>query len=106
MVAADLAALKIGSKDGELLLSVHARPRAKRSEVRGLHGDALEVAVAAPPVDGAANEELVRILAKALHVPQRNVRIARGDTGRDKLIAVSGMTEDALRAALASRVVG
>ena len=102
----DLAGLKIGCKDGELLLSVHARPKSKRSEVRGLHGDALDVAVAAPPVDGAANDEIVRTLAKALHVPKKNVRIARGETGREKVIGVRGMTEDALRLALAASVVG
>ena len=47
-------------------LIVHVQPRAKRSEVVGRHGDAIKVRLAAPPVDGAANEELVRFLAEAL----------------------------------------
>lgn len=69
---------------------VHVQPRAKRSGFAGRHGDALKVRLAAPPVDGAANEELVRVLAEALNVPRRAVRIVAGLMGRDKVVEVDG----------------
>ncbi len=80
--------IKLSEKDGTLRFEVHAKPRAKKSRIVGPRGDALEVALAAPPVDGAANEELVRILAKALEIPRRNVQIVRGETSQKKLVAV------------------
>lgn len=72
-------------------LRVHVQPRAKRSEVAGRHGDAVKVRLAAPPVDGAANEELVRFLAEALGVPRRAVRIVAGLAGRDKVVELDGL---------------
>jgi len=72
-------------------LRVHVQPRAKRSEVAGRHGDAVKVRLMAPPVDGAANEELVRLLAEALGLPRRAVRIVAGLAGRDKVVEVDGL---------------
>ena len=63
-------------------------PRASRSEVVGLHGDALRVRIAAPPVDGAANDELRRTLARALGVPRSGVEIVRGQRGRQKVVEI------------------
>lgn len=80
--------IKLSEKDGMLRFEVHAKPRAKKSRIVGPRGDALEVALAAPPVDGAANDELVRVLSKALDVPRRNVRIVRGETSQKKLVGV------------------
>lgn len=80
--------IKLSEKDGSLRFEVHAKPRAKKSRIVGPRGDAVEVALAAPPVDGAANEELVRVLAEALGVPRRNVTIVRGETSQKKLVAV------------------
>jgi uncharacterized protein len=71
---------------------VHVQPRAKRSEVAGRHGDALKVRLAAPPVDGAANEELVRFLAETLGVPRRAVRIVGGLTARRKTVEIEGLS--------------
>jgi uncharacterized protein len=77
---------------------VHVQPRASRTGLAGQHGDALKVRLAAPPVDGAANEALVRFLAELLGVPRSAVRLERGTTGRSKLVAVDGLTpEGALR---------
>ena len=74
-----------------------------KSKVVGERGDAVEIALAAPPVDGAANEELVRFVAKVLGVRRRDIELVRGETGRDKLLSVSGLTaaeiETRLRAA-------
>jgi uncharacterized protein (TIGR00251 family) len=65
-----------------------------------MHGDAVKVRLAAPPVDGAANEELVRFVAERLGVPRAAVRIAAGATSRRKMVEVDGVGSDALRAAL------
>lgn len=80
--------IKLSEKDGAVRFEVYAKPRAKKSRIVGPRGDALEVALAAPPVDGAANEELVRVLAKALDVPRRAVHILRGETSQNKLVSV------------------
>ena len=73
-------------------LVVHVQPRAKRSAAAGRHGDALRVRLAAPPVDGAANEELVRFLAEALDLPRRAVRLVAGRTSRRKVVELDGLT--------------
>ena len=74
------------------LLIVHVVPRARRSEVAGRHGDALKVRIAAPPVDGAANTELVRFLAERLNVPRGAVTVVSGTSGRRKTVSVEGVT--------------
>lgn len=77
--------------------SVHVQPRATASAVTGVHGDALKVRLAAPPVDGAANEELVRFLAAELGVPRRSVRLVSGLTSRAKVVEVEGIEESRVR---------
>lgn len=72
-------------------LAILVQPRASRTEVVGPQGDALKVRLAAPPVDGEANEELIRCLAKALGVPKRAVTILSGATGRRKRVRVVGV---------------
>ena len=70
-------------------------PRASITQVAGRHGDAVRIRVAAPPVAGAANNELVRFIAKRLGVPRGSVTIARGQAARRKLVTVEGITTDA-----------
>jgi len=65
-----------------------------------MHGDAVKVRLAAPPVDGAANEELVRFVAERVGVPRAAVRIAAGATSRRKVVEVDGLDANAVRAAL------
>ena len=79
---------------------VHVQPRARRSEVAGLHGDAVKVRLAAPPVDGAANDELVRFVAERLGVPRAAVRVAAGAASRRKVVEVEGVDGTAARHAL------
>jgi uncharacterized protein len=79
---------------------VHVVPRARRSQVAGRHGDAIKIKVAAPPLDGAANAELVRFVAEQLGVPRAAVTIASGAAGRRKTLAVRGVTAAALMQAL------
>jgi uncharacterized protein (TIGR00251 family) len=81
-------------KEGAVRFEVHAKPRAKKSRIVGVRGEALEVALAAPPVDGAANDELVRLLSKVLGVPKRSVEIVRGQASHKKLVAVAGLRPD------------
>jgi uncharacterized protein (TIGR00251 family) len=69
---------------GALVLELHVQPGAKRTEVAGEHGGALKVRLAAPPVDGKANAELIRFLADAFGVPLRSVTLLRGVASRSK----------------------
>jgi uncharacterized protein (TIGR00251 family) len=73
-------------------------PRARKTEIAGERDGALVVRVAAPPVEGAANEALVEFLAAKLCVPKRAVRIVAGERGRVKRVAVDGVTDDDIRA--------
>lgn len=81
-------------------VAVHVQPRARRTETVGMHGDAVKVRLAAPPVDGAANVELVRFVAERLGVPRAAVRIAAGAASRRKVVEVDGVDADAVRSAL------
>lgn len=92
--------MKLVEKDGAVRFEVHAKPRARTSRVVGVHGEALAVALAAPPVDGAANDELVRMLAAALSVPRRAVSVVRGHASREKLVEVRGLSAEEIRARL------
>ena len=79
---------------GGARLAVAVTPRASRSELAGIAGGRLRVRVAAPPVDGAANEELVRFLARHLGLARSAVQVAAGAAGRRKTVLVTGMTAD------------
>lgn len=71
------------------VLAVHVQPGAKVTALAGLHGAALKVRVAAPPVEGRANDALEAFLAERLGVPRSKVRVARGALGRAKQVVVS-----------------
>ena len=76
------------------LLTLHIQPGAKKSEVVGLHGDALKVRIASPPVDGKANEALVTFIADQLGLPKRAVQLVKGDTSRAKTVLVTASEID------------
>lgn len=76
---------------GGVDLAILVQPRASRTEIVGPQGGALKVRLAAPPVDGEANAELIRALAKALAVPRSAVAIVSGATGRRKRVRVVGV---------------
>lgn len=80
--------------------AIHVQPRSKKPGIDGTHGDALRVRVQAPPVEGAANEAVIAVLAEALGVPARAVRIATGQSGRQKLVDVDGVDAVAAQARL------
>lgn len=71
-----------------LILTVQVVPRASRSEIVGEHDGALRVRIAAPPVDGAANEELIKLLAKTFAVAKRDVSVVSGQTSRIKRVRI------------------
>jgi uncharacterized protein len=81
-------------------LKLRVVPNAKRSEVVGEHGDAVKVKVAAPALDGKANDALREFLSEKLGVPLRAVRLIAGQKSRDKVITVEGIELEAMRARL------
>jgi len=83
-------AVQVG-KEG-VLLAVYVQPKAHRTECIGLHGQALKIRVAAPPIDGAANDELIRFLADRCSVPRTGISIQVGAHGRQKRVKIQGVT--------------
>jgi uncharacterized protein (TIGR00251 family) len=81
---------------GPVILQVYVQPRASRTELAGRHGDALKIRINAPPVDGAANAELVRFLAERLALPRSAVRIVTGGSTRRKRVEISGASPETL----------
>jgi uncharacterized protein len=77
-----------------ITFTVRVVPRASRSEIAGEFDGALRVRLAAPPVDGAANRELVRLLAKALKVRQNAIDIVAGSTSRSKTVRIYNVSDD------------
>ena len=83
--------------DGRLLLTLHIQPGAKKTEVCGLHGDALKIRLAAPPVDGKANAALLAFVADRLGLPKSAVSLKSGQTSRRKVVEVAGPPADAVQ---------
>ena len=73
-----------------LTLTLHIQPGAKRTDVAGLHGEALKIRLAAPPIEGRANEALLKFIAEAFGVPLRQVELKQGGQSRHKVVAVTG----------------
>jgi uncharacterized protein len=86
----------------EVILTIRVIPRARKSQVDGIRGDAWVVRLQAPPVEGAANDELIAVLAKALGVPRRDVTIVSGDRSRDKRVRVSSLDSAAAQERLSA----
>lgn len=90
------------ARDGErgVLLTVHVQPNASRTECVGVHGDALKFRVAARPIQGAANEELIRFIADRCSLARTQLRILGGAETRRKRLCVQGVTAEVLVARL------
>ena len=73
-----------------LTLTLHVQPGAKRSEIAGLHGEALKIRLAAPPIEGRANEALLKYIAGLFDVPLRQVELRQGGQSRHKVVAIVG----------------
>lgn len=87
---------------GDVLLTVHVQPGAKKTQIVGEHGDALKIRLAAPPVDGKANACLLAFLAEILGVARTQTELASGATGRRKTIRVKGAAHERVLARLTS----
>lgn len=101
MTAADLMAV-LGSDGEDSLLPVYVQPRASRTRVVGIHDGRLKLAVAAPPVDGAANDALVKALASWLGCARRDVRIEQGTSGRRKRVRCVGLSPQRVAARISA----
>lgn len=87
------------TEDGAIL-TVHIQPKASITECVGLYGDAVKIRVAAPPVGGRANDELIQFLARRLSVPAASVKIHSGAGGRHKRVFVKGVAAQVVTARL------
>ena len=92
--------IDISQKDGCITLTVRVVPRASNTEFAGELEGAVKVRVASPPVDGAANAELIKLFAKTLGVPKNGVEIVSGQTSKTKQIRITGVTAEQLRNAI------
>ncbi len=80
--------------------AVKVHPRAKKNAITGEVGDALKLSLTAPPADGKANEACIEFFAKLLNVPRSSVTIAAGQTSRNKVISVAGLSAEEVRTRL------
>ncbi len=90
-------ALVLNERAGGVRLTVHVRPRSSRSAILGVREGVLEVALTAPPADGAANSELIKLLARVLEVRRGDVSIMIGASSRNKVLEVNGIRADQAR---------
>ena len=91
---------------GPTKLTLRVSPGARRGGVVGRQGTVWKIRVTAPPEDGRANDALVRLLAKTLDVPRRDVEIVSGHGARDKIVALAGIGPDEIERRLASATIG
>lgn len=90
--------MKHSIENERFVFTVHVVPRASRSEIVGVRDGVLRVRIAAPPVDGAANEELIRTLAKYFAVKRSAIAVVSGKASRTKRISIAGLAADRIQA--------
>lgn len=96
-IPGEWARLEMSERAGAVRFSVHVRPRSSRCSVLGVREGALEVALTAPPAEGAANEELRKLLARVLEVRRADVNIIVGTSSRSKLLEINGISPETTR---------
>lgn len=84
--------IEVNEKNGTVTFKIRAQPRAAKTEMVGEYAGALKLRIAAPPVDGKANDEVIKFFSKLFEVPNRNVKIVSGDSSRDKIIRIHNIT--------------
>ncbi len=84
--------LKVTESKGAVVFTVRVVPRASKSGIIGEHDGALRVRIASPPVDGAANTELIKLLAKRFHVSKSDIEIVSGETSKNKRIKIANLS--------------
>ena len=96
--------IRFTAQDETITFTVRAQPRATKTSLAGEIEGALKIKIAAPPVEGAANEELIRFLVKVFAVPRRAVTILSGATAKNKIVRLHGLTATAFELRLAQRL--
>jgi hypothetical protein len=89
--------IPVRQHDSEISFQIRVHPRAKKNAITGEVGDALKLTLTAPPVNGKANEACIDFFAKLLKVPRSSVTIAAGQTSRNKVIRVAGLSPEEVR---------
>jgi len=89
--------IPVHDADAGATFAVKVHPRAKKNAITGELGDALKISLTTPPVEGRANEACIEFFAKLLRVPRSSVTIASGQTSRNKVIHVAGVTAKQVR---------
>jgi uncharacterized protein (TIGR00251 family) len=84
--------IEVNEKNGTVTFKIRAQPRAAKTEMAGEYAGALKLRIAAPPVDGKANDEVIKFFSKLFEVANRNVEIVSGDSSRDKIIRIHNIT--------------
>ena len=92
----------LGVEGADVLLQLHIQPGAKKTAVAGLHGEALKIRLAAPPVDGKANDALIAFLATALGLPKARISLTSGHSSRSKRLRIQDCRPEQVAAALQS----
>ncbi len=92
--------IEIDERDGHTSFRIRVVPRASRTELAGEIGGAVKVRIASPPVDGAANAELIKLLAKVFDIARSDIEIIAGHSSRSKRIRLTGVTAAQLQNAL------
>lgn len=92
--------LRAQADGASVSLSVHVQPKASRTRIAGLHGDALKLCITSPPVDGKANVEVIQFFAKLFKIPKAAVILASGEASRDKRLILAGISADQAEAVL------
>lgn len=85
--------MNVVEKDGAIIFAIRVVPRASKSRIVGEHDGALKVQLVSPPVDGAANTELIRLLAKQFGVSRSDVEIVAGETSKSKRIKIANLSQ-------------
>jgi len=96
-IPGEWARLETSERAGAVRFSVHVRPRSSRCSILGVRDGALDIALMAPPAEGAANEELRKLLSRVLEVRRADVNIIVGVSSRSKLLEVNGLTTATVR---------
>jgi len=91
------------SDGAAVVLKLHVQPGASKTEVAGLHGEALKIRLAAPPIDGRANECLIGFLAETMGIAKRNIELVGGATSREKRVRVEGVDAQTVRSRLSGQ---
>lgn len=99
-----VALVKVVKSEESIIFSVRVIPRSSKTEIVGEQDGALKIKLKSPPVDGAANDELVRFLSKSLNVPRSNIEIVSGHTSRSKRVRIDELTESDIERFLQGKI--